>query len=96
MPKDKAFEQLTILERKENTMKKILVLMMVMMLTLLTSTVMADPNGEAKEGRLFLFQKCDETLKGNTVNGVSYDSSFGCPNPLQGPWPIFFGNNRYG
>ncbi len=69
---------------------------MVIMLTLLTSVVMADPNGEAKAGRLFLFQKCDETLIGQTVNGVSYDSSFGCPNPLQGPWPIFFGNHRFG
>ncbi len=77
-------------------MKKALILMMVMILTLLTSVVMADPNGEAKAGRLFLFQKCDQTLANQTTDtGVVYDAT-GCPNPLQGPWPIFFGNNRYG
>jgi hypothetical protein len=77
-------------------MKKIGVFVVVAMLSVLPSVVMADHWGETKSGRLFLFQKCDETLIGQTVNGVSYDSSFGCPNPLQGPWPIFFGNNRFG
>jgi hypothetical protein len=62
-------------------MKKILILMMVMILTLITSVVVADENGEAKAGRLFLFQKCDAT---------------GCPETGQGPWPIISTNRRWG
>ena len=72
-------------------MKKILILTMVVMLTLLASVVMADENGEAKAGRLFLFQKCDESL----INATGYDS-FGCPNIGTGPWPIFPDKNRWG
>ena len=72
-------------------MNKLFILLMVMVVTLVTSVVMADPNGEAKEGRLFLFQKCNDTLKHTT----GYDSS-GCPTSGNGPWPIFFGNDRYG
>jgi hypothetical protein len=76
-------------------MKKILILMMVIMLTLITSVVVADENGGAKAGRLFLFQKCDATLGGTTANGVNYDSS-GCPKADQGPWPIISTNRRWG
>jgi hypothetical protein len=74
--------------RREKAMKKIFILMMVMMLALLTSVAMADENGEGKAGRLFLFQKCDDTLTGSQYAG-------GCPTG-PGPWPIFFGKNRYG
>ena len=55
------------------------------------SVVAADENGESKAGRLFLFQKCDESL----TDPVKYDS-FGCPNFATGPWPIFPDNNRWG
>ena len=72
-------------------MKNILVLMMVMMLTLLTSAVMADQNGEAKAGRLFLFQKCDDDLIGQE----GYDGS-GCPEIGTGPWPILPDKDRWG
>ena len=72
-------------------MKKILILMMVMMLTLLTSAVMADHNGEAKAGRLFLFQKCD----GDLIGQEGYDGS-GCPVIGTGPWPIFPDKGRWG
>ena len=91
MLKGNVFGQLTILKRRENAMKKILILMMVAMLTLLTSVVMADVNGEAKAGRLFLFQKCDDSLK----DAQGYDSSFGCPTG-PGPWPVFLGKDRFG
>jgi hypothetical protein len=70
-------------------MKIILILMIAMMLTLLTSVVMADVNGSGKLGQLFFFQKCDESL---TDPGLY--SGF-CPKG-PGPWPIFFGNDRYG
>ncbi len=74
-------------------MKKILILMMVIMVTLATSFAMAeDPNGETKLGRLYLFQKCDDSLK----NVEGYDLYTGCPNPGNGPWPIILDNNRYG
>ena len=53
--------------------------MIVMMLALLTSVAMADSEDE-KAGRLFLFQKCDDS---------------GCPT-IQGPWPILPGTNRSG
>ena len=70
-------------------MKKIFILMMAMMLTLLTSVVMAGVNGQGKVGQLFLFQKCDESLTDPDLY-----SGF-CPKG-PGPWPIFFGNDRYG
>ena len=72
-------------------MKKILILVMGMMLVLLTSVVMADQNGEAKVGRLYLFQKCD----GDLIGQDGYDS-FGCPVVGTGPWPIFSDKGRYG
>jgi hypothetical protein len=64
---------------KEGIMKKIAVLMMVMMLTVVVSVAMAGPGGDeeamlgAKAGKLFLFQKCDGS---------------GCPASGSGPWPI--------
>ena len=70
-------------------MKKIFILMTAMVLTLLTSVVMADENGGGKAGRLFLFQKCDESL----TDPLLY--SGGCPKG-PGPWPIFSGNDRFG
>jgi hypothetical protein len=78
------------LERKENSMKKSIILVMVVLLAVVSSVVMADENGEGKAGRLFLFQKCDKDLI-----PVQDHDSFGCPN-LPGPWPVFFGNDRYG
>ena len=80
-------EQFTILEGEEDTMKKIVVFMMVMMLTVFASPVMADENGGDKGGRLFLFQKCDASLAGA--------DSFGCPTG-EGPWPVFTKNGRFG
>jgi hypothetical protein len=79
------------LERKENAMKKIVISMMLFILTVLASVVMADGNGDEKAGRLFLFQKCDESLIGKS----GYDSS-GCPSVGTGPWPIFPNNDRSG
>ena len=76
-------------------MKKIVILMMLVMLTVSVSAVMADENGGEKAGRLLLFQKCDQSLISKTVNGVTYDLS-GCPNTGQGPWPIFSGNHMWG
>ncbi len=75
-------------------MKKHVILMIVMMFVILPSVAVAD-SGDEKAGRLFLFQKCDGTLAGQTVNGVTYDAS-GCPNPGQGPWPILPGSNPSG
>jgi hypothetical protein len=72
-------------------MKKMLILMMVVMLTLLTSAVMANQNGEARPGRLFLYQKCDADLIGKE----GYDGS-GCPEAGNGPWPIFSDKHRWG
>ena len=77
-------------------MKKILIPIIVILLTVFSSVVMAGPvilppNGEAKIGTLFLFQKCDVSLIGKT----GYDS-FGCPNIGTGPWPIFPDNHRWG
>jgi hypothetical protein len=60
-------------------LKKIAVLMAIIMLTVITSSAMASSKGsghykhEAKVGKLFLFQKCDEN---------------GCPEEGAGPWPI--------
>lgn len=71
-------------------MKKILILTVVAMLTLLTSVAMADLNGQAKEGKLFLVQKCDASL----MNTQGYDAS-GCPLIPSGPWPPL-NNDRYG
>ena len=72
-------------------MQKTIILVMVMLLAVVASVVMADENGEGKAGRLFLFQKCDESLKGTD----GYDT-FGCPNIGSGPWPIFLKNDRWG
>jgi hypothetical protein len=47
--------------------------------------------GQAKLGNLFLFQKCDDSLK----NTSAYDGS-GCPTAGNGPWPILLDNRRYG
>ena len=65
-------------------MRKTMVLVMVMVLALLASAAMACDE-KAKIGKLFLFQKCDDTLK--ETNG--YDPATGCPVPGNGPWPIF-------
>jgi len=72
-------------------MKKLMILMSVVMFMVIASVAMADEKGEAKAGRLFLFQKCDETLAGST----DHDSS-GCPNIGTGPWPIFPDKGRWG
>ena len=72
-------------------MQKQIILVMVMLLAVVASVVMADENGEGKAGRLFLFQKCDESLIGTG----GHDSS-GCPNIGSGPWPIFPNNDRWG
>ena len=73
-------------------MKKLVILMIVMMLMIIPSAAMADDDGEEKAGRLFLFQKCDDTLK----DDLGYDPLTGCPNIGTGPWPIFPDNNRWG
>jgi hypothetical protein len=72
-------------------MKKIAIALMVIMLTALASFATAGEDGHGKAGRLFLFQKCNDSLKG--VQG--YDPSFGCPTG-PGPWPVFFGKDRFG
>ena len=73
-------------------MKKLVILMIAMIFLLVASNVMADQTGEAKVGRLFLFQKCDESLTDPAI----YDS-FGCPIVgLNGPWPIFPDNGMWG
>src|SRR4030042_4949363 len=72
-------------------MKKLMIFMIVMMFVILPSAVMADENGEAKAGRLFLFQKCDVSLI-----PISGHDSFGCPNIPSGPWPIFPDNKMWG
>jgi hypothetical protein len=79
------------LAKKEDVMKKLMILMSVVMFMVIASVAMADEKGEAKAGRLFLFQKCDETLAGST----DHDSS-GCPNIGTGPWPIFPDKGRWG
>jgi hypothetical protein len=73
-------------------MKKMVMLMMVGILTILTSVAMADDQGSEKAGKLFLFQKCDASLATDTTN---YDAK-GCPKLTDGPWPIYSGNNRMG
>ncbi len=74
-------------------MKKTVILMIVVMF-FMVPCVAAD-NYDQKAGKLFLFQKCDATLAGQTVNGVTYDGS-GCPNPGQGPWPVLTDSNASG
>ena len=71
-------------------MQKTIILVMVMLLAVVASVVMADENGEGKAGRLFLFQKCDESLI-----PISGHDSFGCPN-IPGPWSIFPDKERWG
>jgi hypothetical protein len=80
-----------ILAKKEDVMKKLMVLVGVVMFMVVASAAMADESGESKAGRLFLFQKCDGTL----ANTGIYDSS-GCPNIGTGPWPIFPDKGRWG
>jgi hypothetical protein len=89
--RDRRQDRLTTLKGRENTMTRIFVLAIVMVLALFSSVAVADNNGEAKAGRLFLFQKCDDSLKDTQGH-----DSFGCPNIGTGPWPIFPGNNRWG
>jgi hypothetical protein len=72
-------------------MKKIAISVIVTMFMVFVSVAMADVNGDGKAGTVFLFQKCDDTLKG----AANPDSS-GCPNIGTGPWPIFPGNHRWG
>jgi len=55
--------------------------MTIMVLVIIPSVAMADDHGEAKRRGLFLFQKCDKSLIGNS----GYDS-FGCPNIGMGLW----------
>jgi hypothetical protein len=79
---------------KENMMKKMTVFVIVLMLTVLASTVIAGDKGEGKGGKLFLFQKCDESLF--ELDPAAYDAS-GCPNAdFEGPWPIYPDNRRWG
>ena len=78
------------LERREDPMQKTLILVMVVLLGAVSSVVMADENGEGKAGRLFLFQKCDGSLK-----DTGGHDSFGCPS-IPGPWAIFPNNDRWG
>ena len=78
--------------KKEDAMKKLVILMIAMMCMVFASAVMADEMGGAKAGRLFLFQKCDETLK----DDPGYDPSTGCPNIGTGPWPVFSENRMSG
>ena len=75
-------------------MKKLVFLMIAVICLLFASNVMADKSGEAKVGRLFLFQKCDDTLK----DDLGYDPLTGCPiiEPGSGPWPIFPDNGMWG
>lgn len=73
------------------TMKKIVILMIVVMLTVFVSVAMAHEDGAERAGRLFLFQKCDASLVGKS----GFDSS-GCPNVGTGPWPTFPNNDRVG
>jgi hypothetical protein len=80
----------TIYERREDPMQKTLILVMVVLLGAVSSVVMADENGEGKAGRLFLFQKCDGSLK-----DTGGHDSFGCPS-IPGPWAIFPNNDRWG
>lgn len=72
-------------------MKKIAILIMVIMLTVFASAATADENGEGKAGKLFLFQKCNDSLIGQPGH-----DSFGCPDIGTGPWPIFPDNRRWG
>ena len=73
-------------------MKKIAISMIAMIFLLFASNVMADQSGEAKVGRLFLFQKCDDILK----DDPGYDPSTGCPTIGTGPWPVFHDNGMWG
>jgi len=76
--------------------KKIAIPMMVLMLTALASAAVAGDKGEAMNGRLFLFQKCDSSLIPDPTDlAPQYDSS-GCPLPGYGPWPIIPDNRRWG
>ncbi len=75
-------------------MKRHVILMIVVTFLMVPCVAVAD-NYDEKAGKLFLFQKCDAGLAGQTVNGVTYDAS-GCPNPGQGPWPVLPDSNRSG
>jgi len=92
--KSNSLALLTISVRKENGMRKQVILMIVIMLMIIPSVVMADYEDE-KAGRLFLYQKCDGTLANQTFDNVAYDAS-GCPLPGQGPWPVLNDKTRSG
>jgi hypothetical protein len=77
--------------KKEDAMKKLVILMIAMMCMVFASAVMADEMGGAKAGRLFLFQKCDAALIGTQDH-----DSFGCPIIGKGPWPIIPDSPRWG
>ena len=72
-------------------MKKVAIFIAVVMVAGFVSAAIADQHhgDEEKAGTLFLFQKCDDSLKGAS----GFDSS-GCPNIGTGPWPIFPNNQR--
>ncbi len=75
-------------------MKKMAVLMIVLMMAVLASAAIAGDKGDGKVGKLFLFQKCDESL--SVLDPETYDAN-GCPNAdFEGPWPIFPDNRRWG
>lgn len=76
-------------------MKKTLVLIMVVF-AVLASTALAGDRGEGKEGKLFLFQKCDPSLIPAAEETNPKFDAVGCPLIGNGPWPIFLGNHRWG
>jgi len=79
---------------KEVMMKKMAIFAIVLMLTVLVSAAIAGDKGEGKGGKLFLFQKCDESLY--DPEGDIYGPD-GCPNAeFEGPWPIIPDNRRWG
>ena len=63
--------------------KKMAVLAIVLAMTLFASVALACDEND-KNGKLFLFQKCDASF----TNPDIYDAN-GCPLPGQGPWPIY-------
>jgi hypothetical protein len=76
--------------------KKIAIMMIAIMLTVLASVALAGDKGEGMVGRLFLFQKCDPSLApGPEEQNPLYDSN-GCPVPESGLWAIFLDNRRWG
>jgi hypothetical protein len=64
-------------------MKRIVVTMVIMLTVLVSAAMACDET--VQNGKLFLFQKCDVSLKDLQD---AYDAN-GCPLPGNGPWPIF-------